>query len=132
MTIHAFKDAGDGYYQVDVPDGQPMPAWTAALTPCAVQAPPAVPTAVLLQQYNTAIQNVLDAYAQSLQFDNMNTMVTYVGDPNPTFSAQATAGRNWRSQVWTFAGAAMAAIQAGTQPMPASVETFIATLPAHP
>lgn len=41
MTIHAFKDADDGYYQVDVPDGEPMPAWTKTLTPCDVAPPPA-------------------------------------------------------------------------------------------
>jgi hypothetical protein len=47
MTIHAFTDAHDGYYQVDVPDGQPMPAWTQSLTPCAVQAAVVVPAAPL-------------------------------------------------------------------------------------
>ena len=39
MTIHAFKDTGDGYYQVDVPTGEPLPKWTEGLTPCAVQSP---------------------------------------------------------------------------------------------
>lgn len=42
MTIHAFKDAGDGYYQIDIQEGEPLPEWTKALTPCAVQAPVAV------------------------------------------------------------------------------------------
>lgn len=37
MTIHAFTDNTDGYYQCDVPDGSPLPEWTEALTPCAVQ-----------------------------------------------------------------------------------------------
>jgi len=34
MTTYAFKDATDGYYQVDVKDGDPLPAWTETLTPC--------------------------------------------------------------------------------------------------
>lgn len=37
MTIHAFKDGADGYYQCEVPDGTPLPAWTEGLTPCAVR-----------------------------------------------------------------------------------------------
>lgn len=45
MTIHAFKDAEDGYYQCDVPDGEPLPKWTKDLSPCAIQ-PPVVTTAV--------------------------------------------------------------------------------------
>lgn len=39
MTIHAFKDADDGYYQCDVPDGEPMPEWTKSLTPCNILLP---------------------------------------------------------------------------------------------
>ena len=42
MTIHAFNDAGDGYYQVDIPDGVPLPKWAEGLTQCAVQAPAVV------------------------------------------------------------------------------------------
>lgn len=37
MAIYAFKDSGDGYYETDIPEGQPMPEWTAGLMPCAVQ-----------------------------------------------------------------------------------------------
>ena len=38
MTIKAFQDSGDGYYEVDIPDGQPAPAWVTAkgLTPTPV------------------------------------------------------------------------------------------------
>ena len=38
MTIHAFTDTGDGYYQIELADGEPLPAWAQGLTPCAVQA----------------------------------------------------------------------------------------------
>lgn len=34
MTIHAFKDDKDGYYEVDLPDGAEMPEWTNSLVPC--------------------------------------------------------------------------------------------------
>jgi hypothetical protein len=37
--LHTFKDDADGYYQVEVAPGEPMPEWTAALTPCDSQPP---------------------------------------------------------------------------------------------
>lgn len=40
MTIHAFKDDSDGYYECHVEDGQPLPEWTEKLTPCPVQQRP--------------------------------------------------------------------------------------------
>lgn len=45
MTIKAFKDNADGYYEVDVPVGQPDPSWVIAkgLTPTAI-VPPTLPT----------------------------------------------------------------------------------------
>ena len=47
MTIKAFKDNADGYYEVDIPVGQPDPSWVIAkgLTPTAV-IPATLPTAL--------------------------------------------------------------------------------------
>lgn len=39
MTIRAFKDDKDGYYQIDVPEGHELPEWAKSLTPCPVQMP---------------------------------------------------------------------------------------------
>lgn len=39
MAIHAFKDKHDGYYQCEVADGEPLPAWTENLTPTEVIVP---------------------------------------------------------------------------------------------
>lgn len=74
MSIHAFKDDQDGYYQVDISDGESLPEWASKLTPCEVQGATlqtAVPEAVtmrqarlallqagLLAQVNTAITNM--------------------------------------------------------------------------
>jgi hypothetical protein len=35
--IYAFKDQADGYYQVDVQDGKPIPEWASSLIPCEVR-----------------------------------------------------------------------------------------------
>lgn len=45
MPIVAFKDANDGYYQVNLPVGEPIPAWAANLTPVDV-----VPVALSAEQ----------------------------------------------------------------------------------
>ena len=74
MPIHAFKDDADGYYQVDAPEGEPLPGWTTKLTPCEVLVTPTqvtVPEVVtmrqarlallqagLLAQVNTAVANM--------------------------------------------------------------------------
>ena len=34
--IFAFNDSGDGYYQIDIPEGAPMPIWTEGFTPCEI------------------------------------------------------------------------------------------------
>ena len=46
MTIRAYKNKADGYYEADVPEGQPDPAWVTAkgLTPTPVI--PVLPTAL--------------------------------------------------------------------------------------
>ena len=57
MTIRAYKDNADGYYQADVPDGQPDPSWVIAkgLTPTAIVPPvPYVKTWQELRQASIA------------------------------------------------------------------------------
>lgn len=83
-------------------------------------------------QYNAAIQSMLDAYAQSMRYDSMLSMSTYVTSTNAQFKAEATAAVAWRDAVWASAYATLAAVQAGTQQMPASVQAFLSTMPAHP
>lgn len=36
---YAFKDAKDGYYEIDIAEGATFPAWALPLTPCPVQVP---------------------------------------------------------------------------------------------
>ena len=62
--IYAFTDSADGYYQCDVPDGDPMPAWTESLTPCAVQ--PATDPQVILAAKKTQLRNVREGILNRL------------------------------------------------------------------
>lgn len=82
-----------------------------------------------LSDYQLAIQTLIDSTAQGRNYDSGNSCVSYVGDPNATYDAEAVAFRNWRSSVWTYAYAELAKVQAGTRSQP-TVEAFLGELPA--
>lgn len=75
-----------------------------------------------------AVQRVMDAEARALGYDDLKTAITYRGDPNPKFAAEAEAFFVWRSAVWTQAYAHLAQVQAGEASMP-TVEEAIAMTP---
>lgn len=134
MAIYAFKDAGDGYYQVEATDENSLPDWAKGLTPCdviAIQQPPLTPDQIVAS-YMDAIQAALDAGAQSWGYDDLRAAVSYVGDPYPRFNAEAIALRNWRSAVWVWASMEEAAIKAGNKALPTPVAAFVAQMPAIP
>lgn len=90
MTIYAFTDVNDGYYQCEVEDGQPLPEWTEGLTPCDVLPPPPPP--------QPTKQELLDSIVVTLpsgkQFDgdetarnNMLCAITIAGFTGQTSSS---------------------------------------------
>jgi len=56
MTTYAFTDEGGGYYEVDVPDGEPMPEWTNTKTACEVRPPPTKTASELAKTQIQAIE----------------------------------------------------------------------------
>lgn len=84
---------------------------------------------MLLDDYSSSIQGLLDARARERGYDSVLAAVTYLDDPNPAYAAEAVALKAWRSAVWTYALAALAAVQAGERAAP-SVEGFIAEIAA--
>ena len=95
-------------------------------------APPAPTEAEVVASYQAAVQNELDAYAVSMKYESILSMASYANSTNDQFKAEALAALAWRDNVWSSCYATLAAVQAGTQPMPVLVEAFVATLPAHP
>jgi len=67
--------------------------------PARKPAEPVDPTPVLI----SAIQAELDKGAQAHNYDSIASAITYRGDPNPKFAAEAEAFFLWRSAVWTKA-----------------------------
>jgi hypothetical protein len=67
MTIKAFTDENDGYYEVDVPNGDPDPAWTAGMTPATVESQE--PAALLIAAKTARIAVMQVAYDAALNTD---------------------------------------------------------------
>ncbi len=55
----------------------------------------------LLKTYEKAIDDILSAKALEYNYDNVYTMISYRGDPNPKFAQEAESMFQWRSAVWT-------------------------------
>lgn len=96
------------------------------------------PEAVVVQLFDpqafqaeaaAAVQSHLDAAAQARGYDNILSAVSYRGDTNPKFGAEAEAFFAWRSAVWAHCYAALAACMQGTRPIP-TIPELIAELPA--
>ena len=75
-----------------------------------------------------ALQAEMDEEARSYGFDDIATAITYRGDPNPVFAAQAEAFFVKRSAVWTQAYALLAQVEQGLAQFP-TVEEAIAMMP---
>ncbi|MDR3561673.1 MAG: hypothetical protein P4N59_09585 [Negativicutes bacterium] len=79
-------------------------------------------------QLIAAVQAHLDATAQARGYDNILSAVTYADEPAvPAFQAEGQAFRAWRSQVWAFCYAQLAAVEAGS-PIPTQTQ-LVAELP---
>lgn len=91
--------------------------------------PPSPPTAAEME---VTIQSSLDIYAQSWGYNDIASACTYVNDPCAKFHDEATALRAWRSATWQTVEATDAAIRAGTQPYPATMQEALSLLPQPP
>jgi hypothetical protein len=100
------------------PDGLPREAIS----------PPA-PSPDPIEVLTWALQAELDVGARALGYDDIKTAITYRGDPNPKFAAEAEGLFQWRSAVWTQAYALLADVQAGQAQFP-TVEAALAMMPA--
>lgn len=81
----------------------------------------------IAEQYEVAAQAHLEATAHAWGYDSVLSLVSYVGDPNPQFNADAVAFRAWRSEFWNTANAVK---NGGGKP--STVAEFLSLLPAAP
>jgi|GEM_PF-1528013 len=76
-----------------------------------------------------AVQAHLDATAQTRGYDGILSLASYAASNNPPFAIEGRAGADWRDAVWLYCYGVLAAVQAGTRPVP-SAEELVAELPA--
>ena len=69
-----------------------------------------------------AVQAKLDSEARKYRYDDIKSAVTYVDDPDPVFAAEGLAFKLWRSQVWRFCYAYLAAVLLGEKEIPTAAQ----------
>lgn len=83
---------------------------------------------LVLEDYEEAVQDYLDKTVQQKGYDNVYTCLSYKGDPDPIFSAEADAVLTWRSQVWRCAQSILNQWQQGQIEQP-TISEVISQLP---
>lgn len=92
-------------------------------------APPAPTPEQIIRGYEDAVQAHLDQTAQSRDYDNTYTCLSYLSSTDEIWNREAHAFNAWRDQVWRKCHEILNAAMAGEIPVP-SVEELIAQLPA--
>lgn len=98
-----------------------------------VPKPPYVPTPEEVQeqiktQLTNAVQNYLDATAQTRGYDNIHTACTYANSTDETFAVEGKACVAWRDTVWRTCYNMLDEVLAGQREIPTE-EELIAELP---
>ncbi len=94
----------------------------------AIAAAAAAASARVVEAFDLALTEHLDATARAKKYDNRITCMVRAGFIGP-FQAEGLAFATWCDTCNILAYQMLAAVQAGTEPMPASPAAFIATLP---
>ena len=111
-------------------DYQQYLAWQAVgNTPIPAPAPTQAQT---LASFEVATQTYIDSIAIAWGYDSLLAAASYATSTVLKYKNEALALLPWRDSVWAACYTAQTAIQAGTQPMPASPTAFIASLPVPP
>lgn len=78
--------------------------------------------------YAKAIQEHIDAAAQSRQYANGFALASYVSSTIPTWAEEALVFVEWRDQVWVYAYTELAKVQSGARPQP-TIDELVSELP---
>lgn len=92
--------------------------------------PPAPSMEELRAQFTLAIQARLDAWARTRNYDGILSACTYATSSVPQFAAEGTRAVLLRDQTWAVAYDILAAVLAGTRPMPTGLADIEGDLPA--
>ena len=90
--------------------------------------PPAPTPEEIIRGYEDAVQAYLDQTAQSKDYDNTYTCLSYLSSTDETWNREAHIFNAWRDQVWRKCHEILDAVLAG-ETAPPTVEGLIAQLP---
>ena len=95
-----------------------------------VRPTPPPPTPEQIQKkFEADIQQRLDAFASTKNYDNILSACTYATSDIPKFAAEGQYCVNARDATWAKAYEILAEVQTGTRPMPTSIADIEADLP---
>ncbi len=83
----------------------------------------------IVAQYRAAIQSMIDQTANERQYDDGNSLASYVNSTVPEWASEAQAFVLWRDQVWTYSLGELEKVKKGQREQP-SAGDFLAELPA--
>lgn len=77
----------------------------------------------------SAVQKRLDTFAHTRNYDNILSACTYATSTVPKFKTEGQYCVDLRDSTWSTLYTLLAEVEAGTKPMPATVEEVISLLP---
>jgi len=89
---------------------------------------PYVPALPTIEDYQAAIQSLVDSAAVSRRYDDGNSLAGYVASTIPAWAAEAQVFVAWRDAVWAHAYTELDKVMNGQRPQP-GVADFLAELP---
>jgi len=91
---------------------------------------------IAMRLFEEAIEAHIEATAQAVspntghqRYSSAQSCVSYINSTKPAWKAEAEAFVAWRDDIWEYAFAELAKVQAGERDEP-TIEAFIAELPA--
>lgn len=84
----------------------------------------------LLTLFTNAIQARLDTFARTRNYDSILSACTYATSGSPKSASEGQACVNLRDATWSAAYTILAAVEAGSRAMPASIGDIASELPA--
>ncbi len=85
--------------------------------------------AAIVNSYRAAIQSMIDRTANERQYDDGNSLASYVNSTVPEWAAEAQAFVVWRDHIWTYSLGELEKVETGQRERP-NVADFLAELPA--
>lgn len=105
-------------------DARAKPAW-AEIEALAIT----IAAAATMRLFEETIEAHIEATATERGYAGSTRIATYVASTKPAWKAEAEAFLAWRDDIWEYAFAELASVQAGDRDEP-TIEAFIAELPA--